>query len=99
MDFEKQLNNFRKQSREDYKFIMLCMDDTNKTMKALSEAMTQGFAKLTSDIGRIQSRMARQEGRFELMLDAVQGEMKRKVEPQAFADLVRRVEHLERKTA
>ena len=86
MDFDEKLNEIRRQSKEDFKFIMIALDNTTKALEGV-----------TKEMGTIKGGMARQEERFEMMLDAVQQELKNRVNPSDFAQLVQRVEVIETK--
>ena len=86
MDFDEKLNEIRTPRKEDFKFIMIALDNTTKALEGV-----------TKEMGTIKGRMARQEERFEMMLDAVQQELKNRVNPSDFAQLVQRVEVIETK--
>lgn len=92
MGLEAKFEELRKQSKEDFKFTMIAMDNVTGALNNVTNALHE----VTKELGTVKAKMARQEERFELMLQAVQEEMKR-VDPAVITDLVRRVEALEKK--
>lgn len=80
-DFKEQLEKIREQSKEDFKFVMIALDN------------------VTHELGTVKAKMARQEERFESMLDIVQNALADNVKRAEFEDVRARVEALERKSA
>lgn len=86
MDIDEKLNEIRQQSKEDFKFMMIAFDNTAKAMNLI-----------TQEMATVKAKIARQEERFELMLDAVQHELKKRVDPAVVADHEKRLQVLEGK--
>ena len=97
MDIQQQLNEIRQQSKEDFKFIMIALDNSSRSMNHIAETIAQEMVNSAKEMGVVKAKMARQEERFELMLDAVEQELNRRVSPESFLELAKRVEALERK--
>ncbi|MBT9583211.1 hypothetical protein IV102_07670 [bacterium] len=93
MDIDEKLDEIRNQSKEDFKFIMIAFDNSTKAMVEMNKLI----GVVTHEMGTVKAKMARQEERFELMLDAIQREMKNRVDPIVVADHERRIQALERK--
>jgi len=87
-NFHKQLERIRKQSQEDFKFVMIALDN-----------VTTGLNQVGKELGTVKGKMARQEERFESMLDIVQNALGDSVNRTEFEEVKARVEALERKTA
>lgn len=77
MDIDEKLNEIRRQAKEDFKFVMIALDN------------------VTNELGTVKAKMARQEERFELMLDVVQQELTRRAA--VWADHETRLQALEKK--
>lgn len=58
---QAQLDDLRRQTKEDFQFTMLAMGTAREHLE-----------KVTQHLGQVEGRMARQEERFEMMLDIVQ---------------------------
>ncbi|MBT9587492.1 hypothetical protein IV102_29390 [bacterium] len=58
---QAEMNDLKKQVKEDFQFSMI-------TMARVTEHMNE----VTKDLGHLQGKMARQEERFELMIDVMQ---------------------------
>lgn len=61
MDIQAQLEQIRAESREDFRFTTIALD-----------SVTAALSNVVKDMNQVKGRMARQEERFELMLDVVQ---------------------------
>ena len=88
---QKQLNDLRAQGKEDFQFTMIAFGNMGDRMNELAK-----------DIGIIKGKMARQEERFETILDVVQ-KMVNQVKSDGYKSdiwaLERRVEALEKRIA
>ena len=93
--FHKQLETIRKQSQEDFKFVMIALDNVTNGLNNV----TTGLNQVGKELGRVKGKMARQEERFESMLDIVQNALGDSVNRTEFEEVKARVEALERKTA
>lgn len=82
MDIQQQLTEIRQQSKEDFKFIMIALDNSSRSMNTIADTITREMANSAKEMGVVKAKMARQEERFELMLDAVEQELKRRVDPE-----------------
>ena len=58
---QKQLDDVKNQAKEDFQFSMIAIG-----------RVTEHMHEVTRELGHVQGKMARQEERFELMIDIVQ---------------------------
>ena len=73
------------------------IDEKLDEIRNQSKEDFQLISVVTNEMGTVKAKMARQEERFELTLDAIQREMKNRVDPIVVADHERRIQALERK--
>ena len=86
MDVQAELKRIREESREDFKFTMIALDN-----------VTQSLATVTREMDLVKGKMARQEERFEMMLDVVQHQIDESVKQGEFQELRARFEALEKR--
>lgn len=86
MDVQKQIEDLRRESKEDFKFTMVALDSVVRDLNSVAR-----------ELKVVQGKMARQEERFEVILDLVQREIDKAVDPQEILELKKRVEALEKR--
>jgi len=86
MDVQLELKRIREESREDFKFTMIALDN-----------VTQALTSVTREMDLVKAKMARQEERFEMMLNVVQHQIDESVKQADLADIRARLEALEKR--
>jgi conjugal transfer/entry exclusion protein len=72
---QTELDNVKKQVKEDFQFSMIAMGRVTEHMHEVTRQLTEHMGEVTRELGHVQGKMARQEERFELMIDIVQNMM------------------------
>ena len=94
-NFHEQLEKIRKESKEDFKFVIIALDNVTNGLNEVTSRLNI----VTKDLGTVKGKMARQEERFETMLDVVQNALGDSVKRAELEEVKARVEALERKSA
>jgi len=98
---QAQLDGLKQQVKEDFQFSMIARGRVTEHMNEVTRQVTEHMGEVTRELGQVQGKMARQEERFELMIDILQKMMNQvkadQVDPQRFSSLESRVEALERR--
>ena len=84
VDINEKLNEILCQSKDDFKFVMIALDN-----------VTKDLGNVTNELGTVKAKMARQEERFEMMLQAVQQELTQRAE--AWSNHEARLQAIEKK--